>query len=160
MRPRSCDGPWLQTLGGQDAGHRAPPAGRDGRARDRRRGPGPGGAGDHLVRAVRFPESHAASFALIVYASAYLKAHHPTAFYTGLLNAWPMGFYHPSTLIQDAMRHGSRCGRWRCSTRDGGVAGRKERCASACGTSRSCGEPPVSGSRRSRPARRFTTAET
>lgn len=53
-----------------------------------------------------FPESHAASFALIAYASAYLKAHHPTAFYLSLLNAWPMGFYHPATLIQDAKRHG------------------------------------------------------
>ncbi|MCH9649562.1 MAG: error-prone DNA polymerase [Deltaproteobacteria bacterium] len=53
-----------------------------------------------------FPESHAASFALIAYASAYLKAHHPTAFLLGLLNAWPMGFYHPATLIKDAQRHG------------------------------------------------------
>ncbi len=53
-----------------------------------------------------FPESHAASFALIAYASAYLKAHHPTAFYLGILNAWPMGFYHPATLVQDAQRHG------------------------------------------------------
>jgi error-prone DNA polymerase len=53
-----------------------------------------------------FPESHAASFALIAYASAYLKAHHPTAFYLGLLNAWPMGFYHPATLVRDAQRHG------------------------------------------------------
>ncbi len=53
-----------------------------------------------------FPESHAASFALIAYASAYLKAHHPTAFLLALLNAWPMGFYHPSTLIHDAQRHG------------------------------------------------------
>jgi error-prone DNA polymerase len=53
-----------------------------------------------------FPESHAASFALIAYASAYLKAHHPTAFTLGLLNAWPMGFYHPSTLVKDAQRHG------------------------------------------------------
>jgi error-prone DNA polymerase len=53
-----------------------------------------------------FPESHAASFALIAYASAYLKAHHPTAFLIALLNAWPMGFYHPATLIQDAKRHG------------------------------------------------------
>jgi len=53
-----------------------------------------------------FPESHAASFALIAYASAYLKAHHPTAFLIALLNAWPMGFYHPSTLLQDAKRHG------------------------------------------------------
>jgi error-prone DNA polymerase len=53
-----------------------------------------------------FPESHAASFALISYASAYLKAHHPTAFLQGLLNAWPMGFYHPATLLKDAQRHG------------------------------------------------------
>ena len=53
-----------------------------------------------------FPESHAASFALIAYASAYLKAHHPAAFYISLLNAWPMGFYHPATLIKDAQRHG------------------------------------------------------
>ena len=53
-----------------------------------------------------FPESHAASFALIAYASAYLKAHHPTAFLIALLNAWPMGFYHPATLVQDAKRHG------------------------------------------------------
>jgi error-prone DNA polymerase len=53
-----------------------------------------------------FPESHAASFALIAYASAYLKAHHPTAFLIGLLDAWPMGFYHPASLVQDAQRHG------------------------------------------------------
>ncbi len=53
-----------------------------------------------------FPESHAASFALIAYASAYLKVHHPTAFYLGLLNAWPMGFYHPATLVKDAQRRG------------------------------------------------------
>jgi len=52
-----------------------------------------------------FPESHAASFALIAYASAYLKVHHPAAFYASLLNAWPMGFYHPATLVKDAQRH-------------------------------------------------------
>jgi len=52
-----------------------------------------------------FPESHAASFALIVYASAYLKAHHPAAFTCALLNAWPMGFYHPASLVKDAKRH-------------------------------------------------------
>ena len=52
-----------------------------------------------------FPESHAASFALIVYASAWLKHHHPGAFYAGLLNCQPMGFYSPSTLIGDARRH-------------------------------------------------------
>jgi len=55
-----------------------------------------------------FPESHAASFALIAYASAYLKAYHPECFLIALLNAWPMGFYHPATLLQDARRHGVR----------------------------------------------------
>ncbi len=54
-----------------------------------------------------FPESHAASFALIAYASAYLKARHPAAFYASILNAWPMGFYHPATLVKDAQRHGT-----------------------------------------------------
>ncbi|MDL1950427.1 DNA polymerase III subunit alpha [Acidobacteria bacterium ACD] len=54
-----------------------------------------------------FPESHAASFALIAYASGYLKVHHPAAFFAGLLNAWPMGFYHPATLVKDAQRHGT-----------------------------------------------------
>ena len=53
-----------------------------------------------------FPESHAASFALLVYASAYLKHHHPEAFLAGLLNAQPMGFYSPNSLIHDARRHG------------------------------------------------------
>ena len=55
-----------------------------------------------------FPESHAASFALLVYASAYLKAHYPAAFYTALLNNQPMGFYNPATLVKDAQRHGVR----------------------------------------------------
>ncbi len=55
-----------------------------------------------------FPESHAASFALLAYASAYLKVHYPAAFYTALLNNQPMGFYHPSTLIKDAQRRGVR----------------------------------------------------
>ena len=53
-----------------------------------------------------FPESHAASFALLVYASAWLKCHHPAAFLCGLLNSQPMGFYSPSMLVQDARRHG------------------------------------------------------
>ncbi len=55
-----------------------------------------------------FPESHAASFALIAYASAYLKAHHAAAFACALLNNQPMGFYHPFTLVKDAQRHGVR----------------------------------------------------
>jgi error-prone DNA polymerase len=53
-----------------------------------------------------FPESHAWSFALIGYVTAHLKAHHPAAFFIGLLNAQPMGFYPVSTLIHDAKRHG------------------------------------------------------
>jgi error-prone DNA polymerase len=53
-----------------------------------------------------FPESHAASFALLVYASAWLKCHHPTAFAAALLNAQPLGFYSVSQIVQDARRHG------------------------------------------------------
>jgi error-prone DNA polymerase len=69
---------------------------------------------DHIVQSITsfalygFPESHAASFALIAYASAYLKCYHPTAFLISLLNAWPMGFYHPASLVKDAQRHGVR----------------------------------------------------
>jgi error-prone DNA polymerase len=55
-----------------------------------------------------FPESHAASFALLVYVSSWLKCHHPAAFACGLLNAQPMGFYSPSAIVQDAQRHGVR----------------------------------------------------
>jgi len=53
-----------------------------------------------------FPESHAASFAHIVYASLWLKCHHPAAFCAALLNSQPMGFYAPAQLVQDAQRHG------------------------------------------------------
>ncbi|PRZ56371.1 DnaE-like error-prone DNA polymerase [Paraburkholderia fungorum] len=53
-----------------------------------------------------FPESHAASFALLVYASSWLKRHEPAAFLAALLNSQPMGFYSPSALVQDAKRHG------------------------------------------------------
>ena len=53
-----------------------------------------------------FPESHAASFALIAYASAYLKCHYPAAFLAAILNNQPMGFYAPATLVKDAQRHG------------------------------------------------------
>jgi len=70
-----------------------------------------------------FPESHAWSFALIAYATGYLKAHYPAEFYAALLNSWPMGFYPPSTLIHDARRHGlvvlPPCmaeGEWECTT--------------------------------------------
>jgi error-prone DNA polymerase len=55
-----------------------------------------------------FPESHAASFALLVYVSAWMKCHHPAAFNCALLNSQPMGFYQPAQLVQDAQRHGVR----------------------------------------------------
>ena len=73
-----------------------------------------GDAAEEIIRSITsfalygFPESHAASFALLVYASAYLKAHYPAAFSTAMLNNQPMGFYHPSTLVKDAQRHGVR----------------------------------------------------
>jgi len=53
-----------------------------------------------------FPESHSVSFAYIVYAAAWLKYHWPTEFFAGLLNAQPMGFYTPNSLVQDAQHHG------------------------------------------------------
>ncbi len=53
-----------------------------------------------------FPESHAASFALLVYASAWVKVHHPAAFACALLDSQPMGFYAPATIVRDAQRHG------------------------------------------------------
>ncbi len=73
-----------------------------------------GAAAESIVRSIAsfalygFPESHAASFALLVYASAYLKVHYPAAFYAALLNNQPMGFYHPATLVKDAQRRGVR----------------------------------------------------
>jgi error-prone DNA polymerase len=93
-----------------------------------------GPAQDQIVKSITsfalygFPESHAASFALIAYASAYLKARHPAAFYASILNCWPMGFYHPATLVKDAQRHGTamfsidvaRSG-WKCRWEAGGV---------------------------------------
>jgi error-prone DNA polymerase len=53
-----------------------------------------------------FPESHAASFALLVYVSSWLKCHEPAAFAAALLNSQPLGFYSPSSIVQDAKRHG------------------------------------------------------
>jgi error-prone DNA polymerase len=94
-----------------------------------------GAAQEEIVQGIKsfalygFPESHAASFALIAYASAYLKAHHPAAFLCALLNNYPLGFYHPSTLVSDAVRHGvivraidvTRSG-WLSDLEDGGRA--------------------------------------
>ncbi len=92
-----------------------------------------GEAADGIVRSITsfalygFPESHAASFALIVYASVYLKAHYPAVFYAALLNNQPMGFYHPATLVKDAQRRGVRFApvdvlrsAWRCSIEEDG----------------------------------------
>jgi error-prone DNA polymerase len=73
-----------------------------------------------------FPESHAWSFALIAYATAWLKANHPTEFFLGLLNAWPMGFYPPASLVHDARRRGVvvlgpclKDGGWECTLEPG-----------------------------------------
>ena len=75
-----------------------------------------------------FPESHAASFALLAYASAYLKVHYPAAFFTALLNNQPMGFYHPASLVKDAQRRGVRFhpidvqqSDWRCRVEEDGA---------------------------------------
>jgi error-prone DNA polymerase len=64
--------------------------------------------GDHnfLANDLVVHNSHSASFALLAYASAYLKVHHPAQFYAALLNNQPMGFYHPATIVKDAQRHG------------------------------------------------------
>ena len=78
-----------------------------------------------------FPESHAASFALLAYASAWLKRHEPEAFLCGLLNSQPMGFYAPAQLVRDARRHGVevravdvRASAWDCTLEPGGPRGR------------------------------------
>ena len=54
-----------------------------------------------------FPEAHAASFALLVYVSAWIKCHHPAAFACALLNSQPMGFYAPAQIVRDAREHGA-----------------------------------------------------
>jgi len=95
-----------------------------------------GAAQDEIVRGITsfalygFPESHSASFALIAYASAYLRAHHPAAFLAGMLNAFPLGFYSAATLVKDAERHGVCVlpidvtrSEWRCTLEDGGESG-------------------------------------
>src|SRR5712692_3186058 len=94
-----------------------------------------GAAAETIVRSITsfalygFPESHASSFALLAYASAYLKVHHPAAFYAALLNNQPMGFYHPATIIKDAQRHGLRIlpidiarSQWLCTIEQGAGA--------------------------------------
>ena len=75
-----------------------------------------------------FPESHAASFALLVYVSCWLKHHHPDCYLVAMLNSQPMGFYSPSQLVQDAIRHGVQvravdvaCSDWDCTLEQPGV---------------------------------------
>ncbi|NBQ13606.1 MAG: error-prone DNA polymerase, partial [Proteobacteria bacterium] len=77
-----------------------------------------------------FPESHAASFAMLVYVSAWLKRHHPAAFTAALLNSQPMGFYAPAQLVRDAREHGVEVrpvdvlrSTWDCSLEDAAEAG-------------------------------------
>ncbi|MBS1064266.1 error-prone DNA polymerase [Gluconobacter wancherniae] len=79
-----------------------------------------------------FPESHAASFALIAYASAWMKCHYPDVFCAALLNSQPMGFYAPSQIVQDAQRHGVEvrpicinASRWDCALERSGTSLRK-----------------------------------
>jgi error-prone DNA polymerase len=78
-----------------------------------------------------FPESHAASFALIAYASNYIKCHYPDAFCAALLNAQPMGFYAPAQIVGDAIAHGVEVrpvcinrSRWDCTLEKAGNNGR------------------------------------
>jgi error-prone DNA polymerase len=67
---------------------------------------------DEIVRQITsfalygFPESHAASFALLAWASAYVREHHRACFLAAMLDCWPLGFYAPATLVKDAERHG------------------------------------------------------
>ncbi|HYO57236.1 error-prone DNA polymerase [Archangium sp.] len=75
-----------------------------------------------------FPESHSASFALLAYASSWLKCHYPAAFTAALLNSQPMGFYAPHTLVADAQRHGVQVlgvdvnhSGWDCTLEEGGA---------------------------------------
>ncbi|MCY3590032.1 MAG: error-prone DNA polymerase [Acidobacteria bacterium] len=108
-----------------------------------------GEAQEQIVKAITsfalygFPESHSASFALIAYASAYLKRHHPTAFFLSLLNAWPMGFYHPATLVREAQRAGSAV--LPIDVNESGVTCRWQDRPADAGEPEPPGEPPPAG---------------
>ncbi|MDE2691294.1 MAG: error-prone DNA polymerase [Acidobacteriota bacterium] len=108
-----------------------------------------GDAQEQIVKAITsfalygFPESHSASFALIAYASAYLKRHHPTAFFLSLLNAWPMGFYHPATLVREAQRAGSAV--LPIDVNESGVMCRWQDRPADAGEPEPPGEPPPAG---------------
>src|ERR1700693_5981375 len=86
---------------------------------------------DKIIQAITsfalygFPESHAISFAILAYASAYLKVHRAPEFFASLINNQPMGFYTPATIVKDAQRHGVKikpvCVKksdWRCTVLD------------------------------------------
>ncbi|MBI2816504.1 MAG: error-prone DNA polymerase [Acidobacteria bacterium] len=94
-----------------------------------------GKAQDQIVQSIcafalyGFPESHAASFALLAYASAFLKCHYLAAFTAALLNNQPMGFYQPATIVKDAQRHGLQIkpidvtrSDWLCAVEESGIA--------------------------------------
>jgi error-prone DNA polymerase len=87
-----------------------------------------------------FPESHAASFAILVYVSAWIKRHEPAAFLAALLNAQPLGFYSPSQLVQDARRHQVEvkppdvmCSDWDCTLEGEGGLSQGMPCAAVAG---------------------------
>ena len=101
-----------------------------------------------------FPESHSASFALLVYVSAWIKRHEPAAFLAALLNSQPMGFYAPSQLVQDARRHGVEvrpvdiaASAWECTlekSEERGVKSEEEKLAPTLGAPPSPPSPPAS----------------
>ena len=138
---------------------------RDGMARQRHHGR----RGRAIITSITsfalygFPESHAASFALIAYASAYLKAHYPAAFYAALLNNQPMGFYHPATLVKDAQRRGVhfapidvQVSDWDCTVDAAGRSGSacvRHRPARAVGRAIAAVQPPPVESSISKPER-------
>lgn len=97
------------------------------------------GYAEHLFEQIKgfghygFPESHAASFALITYASCWLKCHEPAAFAASLINSQPLGFYSPDQILQDARRHGLRvlpvdvrCSEWDCTLEAGAGAASRQ----------------------------------
>jgi error-prone DNA polymerase len=123
-----------------------------------------GEAAEQIVKSITsfalygFPESHSASFALLVYASAYLRAHFPAAFAAAILNNQPMGFYRPATIVKDAQRHGVRFAPidversdWPCTVEEDGavrlglcyVAGLRREVGLALARARSRDQGPV-----------------
>jgi error-prone DNA polymerase len=104
-----------------------------------------------------FPESHAASFALLVYVSAWLKRYHPAAFTAALINSQPMGFYAPAQLVRDARDHGVRVvpadvnfSDWDCTLEPISVNHGPEAMAEATGVGTAAGVPSKGSSRAAR----------